>query len=315
MRFVTGLFAPPTSSSHAAGIQMHKRASAASGSKQCQSPTLTRFAMSLRRAMVRNRAGTWLRNVRDFYDLVATGKRHFEEVGSIANDHLCRQLMTSLVPAGKVFLDVGSHIGSVIAELQQNCPGAKVIAFEAIPEKVSFLKHTFPQARIVSCAVGQADTEISFHIDCSQSGYSSISNSILPGDHRLQTITVPLRRLDAMDLPSGIDAMKIDVEGAEQGVISGARSLLARERPIIYFESGPDDLADLGFTKPGLWQAITELGYTIHVPNRVAHADTGLSLEMFIDSHAYPRRTSNYIAIPTERRDEYRSRVRTLLNF
>jgi hypothetical protein len=45
----------------------------------------------------------------------------------------------------------------------------------------------------------------------------------------------------------------------------------------------------------------------------VAHNDGGLSLEGFIESHAYPRRTTNYIAIPSERRVEIRDRARTLL--
>jgi FkbM family methyltransferase len=283
---------------------------------QKSSPSISQFTMFMRRVMVRHRVGTWLREARDLLTLAGTGKRYFEEAGSLANDRLCRKLMTGLVPNGKAFLDIGSHIGSVIAEIHQNCPGANVVAFEAIPEKVAFLKRAFPQARIVSCAVGRTNAKILFHVDCRESGNSSISSTIMPESHGLQTITVTQRRLDSIEeLPGAIDSMKIDVEGAEQGVIEGASQLLIEQRPIIYFESGPNEILDMGFTKHGLWSALTERGYTIHVPNRVAHADKGLSLEMFLDSHQYPRRTSNYIAIPIERRAEYRDRVRKFLKF
>jgi FkbM family methyltransferase len=252
---------------------------------------------------------------RDKFGLVQTSKRHFEEVGSIANDNLCRHLMTHLVVNDGTFLDVGSHIGSVIADVLHHCPTAKVHAFEAMPDKVLNLKKRFRNATITHSAVGEADGEVSFFIDELETGYSSLGASSMPKDRKPKEIRVPLRRLDGMNLGNKVDAMKIDVEGAEEGVVRGARDLLRNQQPIIYFESGPGDLKELGYTKTGIWQLFNELDYTVHVPHRVAHADKGLTVEMFIDSHDYPRRTTNYIAIPVSRRDEYRQRVRALLKF
>jgi FkbM family methyltransferase len=271
--------------------------------------------LTLKRLLLRSRVGIKLKNFRDTLDLIKTSKRHFEEVGSIANDNLCRKLMTELVLPGKTFLDVGSHIGSVIADLGFKCPDSKIIAFEAMPDKAAHLRKAFPKARVEQCAVGNHTGEISFHVNVSEPGYSSLSTAGMPDGDQIKTITVPIKTLDSFDMPATIDAMKIDVEGAEQGVIMGAQALISRQKPIIYFESGPGDIPELGFTKTGLWNSLNDLSYTVHVPHRVAHADKGLSLEMFLDSHEYPRRTTNYIAIHKDRRDEYRMRVRNHLKF
>jgi hypothetical protein len=107
--------------------------------------------------------------------------------------------------------------------------------------------------------------------------------------------------------------MKIDVEGAELGVVRGARRLLAQCRPVIMFESAPHEV--LGFTKEALWRCFAEQDYVIVVPNRLAHIDPGLKLDGFLESHLFPRRTTNYFAVPQERRDEIRGRARHLQGF
>jgi FkbM family methyltransferase len=271
--------------------------------------------LACKRVLLRSRFGIRIKNARDHFDLIHSSKRHFEEVGSIANDNLCRKLMTQVVLPNRTFLDIGSHIGSVIADINHHCPTSTVIAFEAMPDKAAHLRSQFPQTRIEQFAVGSKAGDVSFHVDLSSSGCSSLSTRAMPASDKKTIITVPMKPLDDFDLPSDVDAMKIDVEGAEQGVILGGGEFLTAQRPIIYFESGPGDIPELGFTKTGLWSVINDLAYTVHVPHRVAHADKGLTLEMFLDSHEYPRRTTNYIAIPTERRDEYRQRVREHLKF
>jgi hypothetical protein len=79
------------------------------------------------------------------------------------------------------------------------------------------------------------------------------------------------------------------------------------------FESGPFDNEGLRNTKEALWEVLFDQNYVVLVPNRVAHNDSGLSKECFIESHLYPRRTTNYFAIPKERRMELRDRARKVL--
>lgn len=118
--------------------------------------------------------------------------------------------------------------------------------------------------------------------------------------------------LDNLISSPDVDVIKIDVEGAELGVIRGGKRVLSDCRPLVMFESAPSGVGSLGYTKDALWRQLDELGYQIFVPNRLAHDGDGLSLECFLDSHVYPRRTTNYFAVPEERRIEIRDRARLI---
>jgi hypothetical protein len=105
-----------------------------------------------------------------------------------------------------------------------------------------------------------------------------------------------------------VDTIKMDVEGAELGVLRGGEGVLRRCRPTIMFESGPGEV--LGYAKVQLWKFFADAGYKVFVPNRVAHTAPGLTLEGFLESHRYPFRTMNYVAVASERVDEIRERAR-----
>ena len=158
--------------------------------------------------------------------------------------------------------------------------------------------------------------EVSFYVDYrpNRSGYSSLGRLDDTFEGPTAEIKVPLRRLDDLVTYNDIDAIKIDVEGAELGVLRGSPNILSRSRPTIMFESGPQINDGLGYTKEDLYQFLKSHEYSVLIPNRVAHKDSGLSQDSFIDSHKYPQRTINYFAIPKERRSEIRDKARKNLN-
>ena len=53
----------------------------------------------------------------------------------------------------------------------------------------------------------------------------------------------------------------------------------------------------------------------VFIPNRVAHHDNGLTIKCFLDSHVYPRRTSNFFAVPKEKQLLSREKTRAILIF
>ena len=126
----------------------------------------------------------------------------------------------------------------------------------------------------------------------------------------MKVIKVQVQPLDTIISNPNVEVIKIDVEGAELGVIIGARRLILDCRPIIMFESAPGEV--LGYTKEALWRCFADQEYVIVVPNRVAHIDSGLGLDGFVESHLHPRRSTNYFGIPRERRDEIRRRATTI---
>ena len=79
-------------------------------------------------------------SMRDSINLARTAYVCPEAVGTLANDVLARILVTKLCRNDKIFVDIGAHIGSVVAEVNYCTPSVRIVAFEAIPEKVAFLR-------------------------------------------------------------------------------------------------------------------------------------------------------------------------------
>lgn len=270
--------------------------------------------LNLKQFVLGSTAGRMLMSARDAIDLFHAAYNSPESVGTAANDQLATLLVTRICQSGRTFIDVGAHIGSIISSVAHNDPSINIVAIEAVSEKATNLRKKFPFIKVHACAVGDQDGEVSFYINTRQSGYSSLGKPAVEGDSFIREVRVPIKRLDELVAPNDIDVIKIDVEGAELGVLRGSRKIIETSCPIIMFESAPPGDPDgSGFTKEDLWQFLTELNYTIHIPNRVAHNDQGLGREGFVESHVYPRRTTNYFAIPRERRIEVRDRARNLL--
>jgi FkbM family methyltransferase len=222
-------------------------------------------------------------------------------------------LLPGLCTSSSVFVDVGAHIGSVLADVRRCHPSIRAIAIEADPDKASNLARKFPDVEVHSCALGERHGEVSFFVNSERPGYSSLDQGHRSGDD-LHEISVPMRRLDDI-LPDSadVDVVKIDVEGAELGVLRGSAALISRSRPVILFESGPGGGEAMGFTVESLFDWLAERDYEILVPNRVAHNGPALGREGFLESHYYPLRTLNYFAVPKERRIEIRDRARRTL--
>ncbi len=253
-------------------------------------------------------------SARDSFDLLRAAFLNPEGIGMLANDQMATSLVTKICQPNKIFIDVGAHIGSVISAVMQHDRSIRIIAIEAIPEKVASLQRKFPLVEFHWCAVSDSEGEAPFFINTRQSGYSSLGRQPTgASDQYIAEIRVPIKKLDTLISSSDVDVIKIDVEGAELGVLRGCANLLARSRPTVMFESGPFDNEGLRNTKETLWEVLFDQNYVVLVPNRVAHNDSGLSKECFIESHLYPRRTTNYFAIPKERRMELRDRARKVL--
>lgn len=254
--------------------------------------------MGIKQLLLGTPLGSAALSIRETSSRALTLLRRPHEMAANLNDALATRLVTTL-PCD-VFLDVGAHIGSVLSALPR---GTKLIAVEAMPDKAEALRAKFPRATVHACAVGEREGDVSFHVVPSASGYSSLiqgANSV--------TITVPLRRLDDL-VKERVSTMKIDVEGAELGVLRGAERLIQESRPLIMFESAPGEAM---YSKDDMWLWLSEHRYEVVTPDRVAHDGPSLTREGFSESHYYPRRTTNYFAIPSERRTAVRTTARTL---
>ena len=129
-------------------------------------------------------------------------------------------------PPGGVFVDVGANVGTYAMVLARHVGASrKVIAIEPHPithARLAFNRTAsgFTQVILVAAAAGPADGELMIETDGDNLGASHI----VSGDRAGHAIRVPSLRLQRILGDAGVahvDALKIDVEGFEDRVLTG----------------------------------------------------------------------------------------------
>jgi FkbM family methyltransferase len=129
-------------------------------------------------------------------------------------------------PAGGIFVDVGANVGTYAMVLARHVgPTGKVIAIE--PHPITYARLAFnnsasgnTQVKLVAAAAGPADGELMIETDGDNLGASHI----VTGKSSGKAVKVPslrLRRILDEAGVSHVDALKIDVEGFEDRVLTG----------------------------------------------------------------------------------------------
>ena len=129
-------------------------------------------------------------------------------------------------PSGGVFVDVGANVGTYAMVLARHVGArGKVIAIE--PHPITFARLSFnnaasrfTQVNLVAAAAGPADGELMIETDGDNLGASHIVTGTAASD----AIKVPSWRLERILGEAGVskvDALKIDVEGFEDRVLTG----------------------------------------------------------------------------------------------
>lgn len=140
----------------------------------------------------------------------------------------------------KTSIDVGAAAGIFSAHLlpvSRNC-----VAFEPRPAQAAELRAMFASVgapvRVEPVALSDHSGTVTLRILVEDIGRSTIEadNALKDEDGSERTeIDVPVRRLDDYEFDS-VGFIKIDVEGHELPVLRGARSTIARERPVLLIE-------------------------------------------------------------------------------
>jgi FkbM family methyltransferase len=141
---------------------------------------------------------------------------------------------------GDLAVDVGAHTGEILRGFVTASPGVRHVAVEPIPELAAGLRDDFPSVDVHEVAlVAEPAGPVSFHHVTSNPAYSGILRRRYDrSDEDVSLIEVPTARLDDLVGDRAVRMIKIDVEGAELGVLAGATRTLARDKPVVVFEHG-----------------------------------------------------------------------------
>ena len=156
--------------------------------------------------------------------------------------------------AAGCFLDVGANSGLYALVAAGANRDVRVHAFEAFPPVVEVLRRNVAlnacgaRIEIVAKAVAEVCAELSLYVPRSI-GALETSCSLDPNfkEDIDEEIRVPSVTLDSYWSEIGrprVNAIKIDVEGAEHRVLSGAAEIVGNQRPIIFYEFLPRGAGD-----------------------------------------------------------------------
>jgi len=144
---------------------------------------------------------------------------------------------TRLARAGSTCIDVGANAGVYSFFLQR--AGAKVEAFEPIPELADALKKRFKDSiNIHQVAASNSNAETQIHTPLINGkplyGYASCENSWAAESEI--SLTVQTQTIDSFNFQD-VSLIKIDVEGYEFSVLEGAFKTIERYKPALVIEA------------------------------------------------------------------------------
>jgi FkbM family methyltransferase len=134
--------------------------------------------------------------------------------------------LRSRTPVGGVFVDVGANVGTYAMVLARHVGASgKVIAIEPHPvthARLAFNRtaSSFTWVALVAAAAGPSDGELMIETDGDNLGASHIVSGERPGN-AIKVASLRLQRILGDAGVSHVDALKIDVEGYEDRVLTG----------------------------------------------------------------------------------------------
>ena len=209
-------------------------------------------------AIVKAKYGYVIYNKNDIY----IGKA-IEKYGEFSELEV--ELFKQLCRTGDIVVEIGANIGThtqVLSQLVGNT--GRLIAFE--PQRIIFqtlcANMAINSITNVECylfAVGAENTtlllpDINYQ---TEGNFGGVEINKFKQGHKVQVIKLD----DFLDIPR-LRLLKIDVEGMEYEVISGAKQLIEKHKPILYVENDRKDKSE------ALIQLIQSLGYRLfwHTP-------------------------------------------------
>ncbi len=206
-----------------------------------------------------------------------------------------------ILSPGKVFIDVGANFGvyTLVASKLVGDTGS-VLAFEPTAQSFAILSQNIKlnrSANVRAFQVALAQTEGKAWLYHARDPVgNSLGKDPLWRDEGEEVQTEPLDNLLEKNGVACVDAIKIDVEGAEELVLRGAIRCLTTQNPIIIFEFNPGCAARLGLSPDGARDFLRSLGYEFVVLGDCAKSRNPALRPTYFNIIAVPKQSTENLA-------------------
>ena len=212
------------------------------------------------------------------------------------------RILQSLARPGEMSFDVGANIGLMAAPVLRHEPNCRVVSFEPSLNVLPYIQRTIAENphgnrwTLIPKAVGAKSGRVSFSL-------SEQANSLFDGIRPTQRVAsirqveVDLTTLDETWNELGkprVSHIKIDVEGAELDVLTGAQECLRSERPFVLIEWNAQNLAAYGCPVSKILQFAGESKFRVLSLPRLVEVQTVSELRLHMLF------TENFLLCPLE---------------
>lgn len=206
-----------------------------------------------------------------------------------------------ILEPGDMAIDIGAHTGEVLQHMVAAAPDGPHLAVEPLPHLAANLRLRFPSVDVQEAALVETPSgPLQFHHVSTNPGYSGIrQRSFDRPDEEVELINVETARLDDLVDPAlSPKVIKLDVEGAELGVLRGASRILRDDRPVVIFEHGLGAANHYDTTPRAVHYLFARHGYEMFLLGTWLESGPALSAKQFVDQFEQ-QRNYYFLAAPT----------------
>ncbi len=196
--------------------------------------------------------------------------------------------------AGDTVLDIGAHIGLfAVVTAQLVGPTGKVFSFEPTPFTRSVLKEV---VFLNQCSETVEVRGEAVSLKCGETVFFDTGNTISNANSLVKTelskteIPITLISVDEFvkERSLKVDCLKIDVEGAEMDVLTGARETFLSMRPFARLGLHPQFIIQNGQSLGDIWQILDEFRLNVIFDGKPAEKDWFCSQTNLFDVNLIP---------------------------
>ncbi len=176
----------------------------------------------------------------------------------------------SIAAKSKLILDIGANFGYYSILAADINPTSRIYSFEPAPETFARLKvnielNKFSNIQLVN--KGVSDTEGNFTLYLSKTDNSGMTSLRIPENYSGESVSVDVVSCDRFiknQSLSGVDLVKIDVEGNEFNVLKGMEDIIKNDQPVIFIELMENHLKRFGHNLNVVFDFFNERNYRMY---------------------------------------------------